>query len=369
MATRWSGGGAVRGVSGATGRGRGACRSTRAVAGVSDGPAAAGRAQERGADGGEDRSRGTCGARHQSMHHFVAKARRGTRTAVLRVARDYALAQLERHAPVGAWVVDDTGMPKKGRHSVGVARQYCGPLGKQDNCQVAVTVSLANAVMSVPARYRLYLPEAWAKDRRRCRAAAVPTDGEVSEEVGDRAGADRRVARRRSAACAGGGRCRLWRGDGVSRGADRPAPLLRRWASARRSRVWPPGQQPLPAPQWSGQGRPPNTVAPQRRRIARSRSSIWRRSSRQKAWAVVRWREGTKGTMSSRFARLRVRPAHRDYWRAAPRDPEWLVDRVADRRAGTNEVLALERPRDRRRSTSSCGWSRSAGGSSATTRS
>jgi SRSO17 transposase len=108
------------------------------------------------------------------MHHLVAKAAWEAQ-AVLRVARDYALTQLERHAPVGAWVVDDTGMPKKGRHSVGVARQYGGPLGKQDNCQVAVTVSLANAVMSVPAAYQRYLPEAWAKDRRRCRAAAVPT--------------------------------------------------------------------------------------------------------------------------------------------------------------------------------------------------
>jgi SRSO17 transposase len=73
-------------------------------------------------------------------------------------------------------VVDDTGMPKKGRMSVGVARQYCGQLGKQDNCQVTVTISLVNAVMSVPAAYQLYLPEAWAKDRRRCRAAGVPKE-------------------------------------------------------------------------------------------------------------------------------------------------------------------------------------------------
>ena len=80
-------------------------------------------------------------ALHQSMHHFVANAPWDERE-VLAVARDYALAQLERHAPIGAWVVDDTGIPKKGRHSVGVARQYCGRLGKQDNCQVAVSVSL-----------------------------------------------------------------------------------------------------------------------------------------------------------------------------------------------------------------------------------
>src|SRR5436309_9123105 len=96
-------------------------------------------------------------ARHQSMHHFVAQAP-WEPAPVLAVARDYALAQLERHGPVAAWVVDDTAYPKKGTHSVGVARQYCGVLGKPENCQVAVTISLVNATMSVPGAYRLYLP-------------------------------------------------------------------------------------------------------------------------------------------------------------------------------------------------------------------
>src|SRR5262245_2822551 len=112
-------------------------------------------------------------ARRQSMHHFVANAAWDD-GAVLRIAREAVLAALERHGPVAAWVVDDTGMPKKGRHSVGVARQYCGVLGKQENCQVAVSVSLAHAQASVPVAYRLYLPEAWAQDRRRRRAAGVP---------------------------------------------------------------------------------------------------------------------------------------------------------------------------------------------------
>src|SRR5262250_2671844 len=114
-------------------------------------------------------------ARHQSMHHFIANAGWDD-AAVLRVARETVLAALERHGPVAAWVVDDTGIPKKGQHSVGVARQYCGQLGKQDNCQVAVTVSVANEAASLPIAYQLYLPEQWASDRARRRKAGVPEE-------------------------------------------------------------------------------------------------------------------------------------------------------------------------------------------------
>ena len=62
------------------------------------------------------------------------------------------------------WIIDDTGFPKKGKHSVGVARQYYGQLGKQDNCQVAVSLSLASAHGSIPIAYQLYLPKDWAGD-------------------------------------------------------------------------------------------------------------------------------------------------------------------------------------------------------------
>src|SRR5208282_1666764 len=113
--------------------------------------------------------------RHQSMHHFVANAP-WEENALIGVAREYGLRELERHGPVAAWAVDDTGFPKKGAHSVAVARQYRGVVGKEDNCQVVVTVSLVNASMSVPCAYRLYLPEAWARDRARRRAAGVPEE-------------------------------------------------------------------------------------------------------------------------------------------------------------------------------------------------
>jgi SRSO17 transposase len=92
-------------------------------------------------------------ARPQSLHHFVASAP-WDETAVLAVARDYALAALERHGPVAAWVVDDTAFLKKGTHSVGVARQYCGVVGQLDHCRVVVTVSAANATRGVPSAAR-----------------------------------------------------------------------------------------------------------------------------------------------------------------------------------------------------------------------
>jgi SRSO17 transposase len=84
------------------------------------------------------------------------------------------LPTIERSGPVEAWITDDTGFPKKGRHPVGVTRQYCGQLGKQDNCQVTVTLSLANHDAGLPVAYRLYLPEDWAKDQARRQKAKIP---------------------------------------------------------------------------------------------------------------------------------------------------------------------------------------------------
>src|SRR5512135_866581 len=103
---------------------------------------------------------GRVGAAHQSLHHFVAKAAWDDR-AVLGAVRALVLPAMLRCGPIRAWMVDDTGLPKKGRHSVGVARQYCGQIGKQDNCQVAVSLSVATDHASLPIAFRLYLPEAW----------------------------------------------------------------------------------------------------------------------------------------------------------------------------------------------------------------
>ncbi len=90
-------------------------------------------------------------AKHQSLLHFVGQARWSDAALLARV-REWVLPQIERRGAIRAWIVDDTGFPKKGKHSVGVARQYCGQLGKQDNCQVAVSLSIANDAASLPKR-------------------------------------------------------------------------------------------------------------------------------------------------------------------------------------------------------------------------
>src|SRR5580692_4512093 len=112
---------------------------------------------------------------HQSLHHLVADAP-WSDEAMLKQVRSYVLPAMEKKGPVVAWIVDDTGFPKKGTHSVGVARQYCGQVGKQENCRVAVSLSVATWSSSLPVAWRLYLPESWAQDGKRRRRAGVPKE-------------------------------------------------------------------------------------------------------------------------------------------------------------------------------------------------
>jgi SRSO17 transposase len=239
------------------------------------------------------------------------------------VARDYALAQLERHAPVGAWMVDDTGIPKQGRHSVGVARQYCGALGKRANCQVAVTLSLANRSMSVPAAWRLYLPKTWAEDEERRIEAGVPPEVRFREkwrialEEIDRLLEDD-LPPAPVVADAGYGDATAFRQGLTDRGFSYVVGIKGDTS------VWPPGQVPLPPPKRGGPGRPPTRVRRDKDHRPVSARQLAEKVGK-KVWQEVRWREGTKGTMSSRFTSLRVRPAHRDEACHAPRAEEWLL--------------------------------------------
>ena len=114
---------------------------------------------------------------HQSLHHLVADAPWDDEILLDR-ALDTVLPAMLRQGPIVAWVVDDTGFPKKGQHSVGVTRQYCGQVGKQDNCCIAVSLSLATWSSSLPIGYRLYLPKEWAEDAKRRETTEVPEEVE-----------------------------------------------------------------------------------------------------------------------------------------------------------------------------------------------
>lgn len=259
---------------------------------------------------------------HQSMHHFVANAPWDD-DVVLAVARDYALTQLERHAPVGAWVVDDTAFPKKGKHSVGVAWQYCGVLGKTANCQVAVSVSLANKTMSVPAAWRLYLPKKWARDRGRREKVGIPEEvvflekWRIALEEIDRLLAED-LPPAPVVADAAFGDTAEFREALTARGFSYAL------AIKGQTKVWPPGRDPLPPKPYRGRGRP----ATRHRTDADHKPVSARKVADdlpKKAWKTVRWREGTKGTMTSRFAATRVRLTRGDKHRNELGDPEWLL--------------------------------------------
>ena len=107
---------------------------------------------------------GHVSAQHQSLLHFVGNSP-WSDERVLGKVQDLVVPSITRGEPIQAWIIDDTGIPKKGEHSVGVHHQYCGQLGKQANCQVAVTLSIANHHGSLPIAHRLYLPKEWTTMR------------------------------------------------------------------------------------------------------------------------------------------------------------------------------------------------------------
>ncbi|SIO62911.1 SRSO17 transposase [Bradyrhizobium erythrophlei] len=261
-------------------------------------------------------------AQHQSLLHFVGEGKWSDEKVLAKV-RELVLPQIERHGSIEAWIIDDTGFSKKGQHSVGVTRQYCGQLGKQDNCQVAVSLSLANHHASLPVAYRLYLPEDWAKDSGRRRKTGVP------EEVSFKTKPEIAIEQI-TAACAAGlprgvvlmdagyGNNSELRADITALGLTYVAGILST------TTVWAPGTGPLPAKKWSGIGRPPTLL----RRDGKHQPISVKELALglpKRAWRVVKWREGSAEWLSSRFARVRVRAARRDFKLTESRPEEWLL--------------------------------------------
>ncbi|MGZ6725746.1 MAG: IS701 family transposase [Solirubrobacteraceae bacterium] len=114
-------------------------------------------------------------AAHQSLLHFASTAAWSDH-AVRHEAADYALSAMTERELVEAWILDDTGFLKQGRHSVGVQRQYTGSAGKITNCQIGVSLSIATRTEHLPIDFELYLPRCWTDDPARRREAQIPDD-------------------------------------------------------------------------------------------------------------------------------------------------------------------------------------------------
>jgi SRSO17 transposase len=259
---------------------------------------------------------------HQSLHHLVADAPWDDE-ALLDRALDTVLPSMLRQGPVVAWVVDDTGFPKKGRHSVGVTRQYCGQVGKQDNCRVAVSLSVTTEASSMPIAFRLYLPEVWASDPERRSRAGVPeeiafqTKPQIALAQIQRA-RERGVPTGVVLADAGYGNDSQFRAQLTEWDLPYVAGLMST------VKVWKPGEQPAFPPARKSLGRPPKLLQRDPRHQPVTVKDL-AHSLVPGAWKTVRWRAGVKDDLESRFAAVRVRPAHRDYWRAEPHAEEWLL--------------------------------------------
>jgi SRSO17 transposase len=258
----------------------------------------------------------------QSLHHLVAKAP-WSDEALLEQVRNQAIPAMEKDGPVVAWIVDDTGFPKKGKHSVGVTRQYCGQVGKQENCRVAVSLSVATWSSSLPIAYRLYLPKEWAGDAKRREKAEVPEEIEFQtkpEIALDqlRAAAAAEVSPGVVLADAAYGINTEFRAGITELGLQ--------YAVGVQSSVtvWPPGKQPLPAKPRGKMGRPPRRLqrSTDHQPVSVKELAI---SLPPSAFRQLSWREGTERKLQSRFAAVRVRPAHRDYEKADPPPEEWLL--------------------------------------------
>jgi SRSO17 transposase len=222
-----------------------------------------------------------------------------------------------------AWIVDDTGFVKKGTHSVGVVRQYCGQVGKQENCRVAVSLSMATERASLPIAWRLYLPEIWAKDRKRRKETGIPKEISFAtkptialQQI--RQTVEKQVTTAPVLADAAYGNDHRFR-EGLTE-----LRLTYVVGIQGTTTVWRHGEAPLSAKRWTRLGRPRKLLRRDKQHQPISVKQL-AESLATSAWENASWREGTKQRLRSRFTALRVRVAHRDYWRSELRAEEWLL--------------------------------------------
>jgi SRSO17 transposase len=240
-------------------------------------------------------------AQHQCLLHFVGVAT-WSDEKVLGKVRELVLPAMEKSGPIEAWIIDDTSFPKQGTHSVGVHHQYCGQLGKQANCQVAVSLSIANHSASLPVAYRLYLPKVWAEDVARRDNAGVPleigfqTKPELALEQiqwACEAGLPRGVALM-DVAYGNDSRLRTGITDlGLTYVAGIQSNTL----------MWPSGAGP------KRRGKPLNNTGRRDEPDLISAKEV-ALGLPKRGWRTIWWREGSADGLSSRFARVRVGVGH-----------------------------------------------------------
>jgi SRSO17 transposase len=240
-------------------------------------------------------------AQHQSLLHFVGIAPWSDEKVLTKV-REMVLPAMTKDGPIEAWIIDDTSFPKQGKHSVGVHHQYCGQLGKQANCQVTVSLSIANHSASLPVAYRLYLPKDWAEDDTRRDKAGVPLDIEFKTKP------EIALDQIRWACKAG-----LPRGVALMDVAYGNDSRLRAGMTALRV-SYVVGIQPNTLMWRSGagprrRGKPLNNTGRRDEPDLISAKEVML-GLPKRAWRTVRWREGSADWLSSRFARVRVRVGH-----------------------------------------------------------
>ena len=240
-------------------------------------------------------------AQHQKLLHFVADAPWSDERVLAKV-REMVVPAIERHGPIEAWIIDDTSYPKQGIHSVGVQHQYCGQLGKQANCQVVVTLSIANHDASLPIAYRLYLPQEWAEDAARRNKAHVP------EAIAFKTKPQIALEQIRKACAAG-----VPRGVVLMDASYGSNSALRTGVSA------------LALTYVAGivstvkvRATPDHDARERRMSVKELALSLPKH-----AWRTITWREGSADRLRSRFARMRVRTA--PIRRAAGRAEETLL--------------------------------------------
>jgi len=259
---------------------------------------------------------------HQSLHHVVADAP-WSDEEMLRQVRSSVLPSMRERGKIVCWIVDDTGFPKKGSHSVGVARQYCGQVGKQDNCRVAVSLSVATWSASLPIAFRLYLPESWTEDKKRRKEGGIPEEIQFQTKpqialAQIKKAVEEDVTRGVVVADAGYGV------DGRFRAGITELGLEYAVGVQSSLTVWAPGTEPLaPAPR-KQMGRPPSLLRRDKDHQPVSAKQL-ASDLPAKEWKTVNWRQGTEQNLRSRFAAVRVRPAHRDNWQSEPHAAEWLL--------------------------------------------